>query len=158
MLAFFILSLIGSAMTAIGSGIGFLLPGNAIVIYSNVGFSTLGFIFHIAGAAMTTTVIAALNIAARSIGNGVGVYATQGNKFLILMWVSFTLMIISNLYWVAVWFVEAREFTLRVRRRRSDEISNWRGLPRELWGDLRAESMLLEGKGNYYLKKTIVSE
>jgi len=150
MLAFFILSLIGSAMTAIGSGVGFLLPGNSIVIYSNVGFSTLGFIFHAIGAGMTTAVIAAMNLAASSIGNGVGVYAAQGNTFLIFVWVSFALLMMSNLYWSAVWFVEVREFTLRVRRRSSNEIGNWRGLPREIWGDLRAESVLLEGKGNYY--------
>ncbi|KAN0104969.1 hypothetical protein V8E51_010714 [Hyaloscypha variabilis] len=150
MLAFFILSLIGSASTAIGSGVGFLLPENPIIIYSNLGFSTLGSIFQVVGAALATAVIAALNLAASSIGNGVGVYSTQGKTFLIFVWLSFALLVTSNWYWLAIWFVEVREFTLRVRRRGSDEIGNWRGLPREIWGDLRAESVLLEGKENYY--------
>ncbi|KAE9364018.1 hypothetical protein N431DRAFT_497738 [Stipitochalara longipes BDJ] len=150
MLAFFILSLIGSAMTAIGSGVGFLLPRNSIVIYSNLGFSTLGFTFHIIGAGMSTAVIVALNLAASSIGNGVGVYSTKGNKFLAFVWLSFALLLISGSYWLAIWFVEVRGYTLRVRRRSTDEIGNLRGLPREIRGDLRAENVLLEGKGSYY--------
>jgi hypothetical protein len=47
---------------------------------------------------------------------------------------------------VTIWFVELREFTLRIRRRTSDEIGNWRGILKEVWGDLRAESVLLEGR------------
>jgi hypothetical protein len=150
MLAFFILSLIGSGATAIGSGVGFLLPQSSIAVYSNLGFSTLGFIFHVVGAAMATTVVAALNLAASSIGNGVGLYSDVGKKFLVFVWVSFGLLVIANFYWLVIWFVEVREFTLRVRRRTSDEIGNWGGVLKEVWGDLRAETVLLEGKGNYY--------
>jgi hypothetical protein len=149
-LAFFILSLIGSAMTAIGSGVGFLLPGNSIAVYLNLSFSILGWIFHAVGTALSTAVIATLNLVARSIGNGVGVYSAQGTKFLIFVGISFAFLLISSFYWVAIWFVEFRKFTLRVRKRSSDEIGNWRGIPREIWGDWKAESVLLEGKGNYY--------
>lgn len=150
MFAFFILSLIGSAATAIGSGVGFLLPESSIVVYSNIGFSTMGSIFHVIGAGTSTAVVVALNVAARSIGNGVGVYSSSGKKFLVFVWVSYGLLLIANSFWVVVWFVEVREFTLRVRRRTSNEIGNWRGIPKEIWGDLRSESVLLEGKGNYY--------
>ena len=151
-LTFFVLRLIGSAMTAIGSGVGFLLPGNSIAVYSNLSFSIVGLIFHAVGAALSAAVIAALNLVASSIGNGVGVY-----KFLIFVWTSFAFLLISNFYWVAIWFVKFCGFTLRVRRRSSDEIGNWRGIPIEIWGDLKAESVLLEGKGNYYRNKKLSS-
>jgi hypothetical protein len=65
---------------------------------------------------MPTVVIAALNLAASSIGNGVGVYSKGGTQFLVFVWVSFGLPVMSNFYWVVIWFVEFREFTLRVRR------------------------------------------
>lgn len=147
-LAFFLLSLIGSAMTAIGSGVGFLLPGNPIAVYSNLSFSIVGWIFHAVGAALSTAVIAALKLVA--IGNGVGVYSAQATKFLIFVWISFAFLLLSNFYCVAIWFVEFRGFTSRVRRRSSDEIGNWRGIPREIWGELKVESVLVSGKGNYY--------
>jgi SUR7/PalI family len=148
--AFVIISLVGSSVTVIGSVVGFLLPWNSMAVYSSMGFSALGFIFHLAGATISTAVIAALNLAASSIGNGVGVYSTQGTKFLIFVWLSSALLLISTFYWVSIWFVEFREFALRVRRRSSDEIGNWRGLRREIWGDLRAESVLLHGKRSYH--------
>jgi hypothetical protein len=47
---------------------------------------------------------------------------------------------------VTIWFVELREFTLRIRRRTSDEIGNWRGILKEVRGDLRAENVLPEGR------------
>ncbi|PMD50850.1 uncharacterized protein K444DRAFT_711065 [Hyaloscypha bicolor E] len=126
-LAFFILSLI-HAMTAIGSGVGFLLPGSSIAVYLNLSFSILGWIFHAVGTALSTAVIATLNLVASSIGNSVGVYSAQGTKFLIFVGISFAFLLISSFYWVAIWFVEFRKFTLRVRKRSSDEIGNWRGI------------------------------
>ncbi|CZR57366.1 uncharacterized protein PAC_07255 [Phialocephala subalpina] len=153
--ASFVISLIGSSISALGSLLSFLLPQNSILIYINLGFSLLGFTFHAIGTAAATAAVAAINSAANSIGNDISLYSKAGSQFLVFVWISFGLMLVSSLYWSTVWFVEVRTWSVRLRRRTIEEVGNYSGLLGEVGRDFKAESKLEIGKedvkiGSYF--------
>ena len=37
------------------------------------------------------------------IGNGIGVYAENGKKFLVITWIGWALLQVANVYWFLVW-------------------------------------------------------
>jgi hypothetical protein len=137
--AFFIISLVGSGVSTLGSLAGIILPQNRILIYINGGFSSMGLLFHSIGSIAATATIAAINAIANNVGNDVGLNSIAGTKFLIFVWISFALVLFSSTYWVAIWFVEFRRHSLQVRRRTPEQIGNWRGVFREVLGDFRSD-------------------
>lgn len=70
------------------------------------------------------------------IGNGVGLYAESGNKFLTLTWVAFAMMLLANSFWMVVWFVEFKTFSVVLRRRSPDQRGSYLGTVREVRNNL----------------------
>jgi hypothetical protein len=65
------------------------------------------------------------------------------------------LILFSSSYWVAIWFVEFRRHSLKVRRRTPEQIGNWSGLFREVLGDFRSDKEVwnykeIDGPPSYF--------
>jgi hypothetical protein len=79
--AFFIISLIGSGVSTLGSLAGILLPQNHILICISGGFSSLRLLFHFIVSIAATATIPAINVIATSVGSDVGLNSKMGNPF-----------------------------------------------------------------------------
>lgn len=44
----------------------------------------------------------------------------------------------ASFYWIAVWFVESRQISFRIRRRETGEVGDYRGIFKEVRGDIRS--------------------
>jgi hypothetical protein len=136
LIAFYILGIIGSGVTMLGSLIAIVLGNSRILLYINMGFSTLGAIFILAGSIAITVLAKLVAGIVNMVGNGVGLYAESGNKFLILTWVSFVMMLLANSFWVFVWFVEFKTFRLVLERRPLEQRGSYLGIFREVKDNL----------------------
>jgi len=102
-------------------------------------FSALGAVFQLAASIAATIMISLVVSVINSFGNSIGVSASRGVDFLVLTWVGFGVLMAVNWFWCVVWFVEVRGLAFKARRRTIYERGNWRGLLREVRGDLKVE-------------------
>jgi hypothetical protein len=136
LIAFYSLGIIGSGVTMLGSLIAIVLGNSRILLYLNMGFSTLGVIFLLAGSIAVTALAKLVAGIVNMIGNGLGLYAESGNKFLVLTWVAFVMMLLANAFWVLVWFVEFKTFRLVLERRPLEQRGSYLGILGEVKDNL----------------------
>jgi hypothetical protein len=97
-------------------------------MYNNLAFSIIGVLFNLAGSATVTAFITTANNIVNLFGEALGLKAGLGTRFLILTWVSFGLALLTNLYVLAVWFFQFRTISVKVERRSSQDMGNWKGI------------------------------
>jgi hypothetical protein len=137
--AFYILSLTGSSITVLSSFLSIFLTTSKPLIYTSLFFSLLGAVFQLAASIVATIMISLVVSVINSFGKSIGVSASRGVRFLALTWVGFGVMLVVSWFWCVVWFVEVRGVAFKARRRTVYERGNWRGILREVRGDLKVE-------------------
>ena len=130
-LAFYVLSLIGSGIVIIVSLVGLILPSSPAVMYTNITFSIIAVLFNLAGSATITAFVATANNIVNLFGSSIGLHANLGSRFLALTWAGFGLSLLTNWYLLAVWFVDWRTISVKVQRRSPQDMGNWTAIFRE---------------------------
>lgn len=136
LIAFYILAIIGSGITMLGSLAAIIFGNSRILLYINMGFSTLGVMFLFAGSVAVTVLAKTVAGIVNMIGNGIGLYAESGNKFLALTWVAFVMMLLANSFWIFVWFVEFKTWRLVLERRPLEQRGSYLGVFKEVKDNL----------------------
>lgn len=111
-----------------GSLAAFVFPSTPAIMYNNLAFSIIDVLFNLAGPATVMTFITTANNIVNIFGEALGLKAGLGIGFLILTWVSFGLAPLTNLYVLAVWFFQFRAISVKVQRRSSQDMGNWKGI------------------------------
>lgn len=142
LLAFLIISMIGSGVSMLVALPSIFFPAARILIYTNLFFSTLAAFGSFLAAILLTALIAGVTSAIGGIGDALGLSIEEGSAVLALAWVSWACILVMNMYWSAIWFVEVRRWAFTKRRRTSDEVGNWKGVGKEVWRDLKGEKSL----------------
>ncbi|KUJ08282.1 uncharacterized protein LY89DRAFT_765093 [Mollisia scopiformis] len=141
---FQIIGLVGSGILALGSLASVIMGRSRLIAYTVFAAAGLAFIGELVAAILITVIAGIVSGLINSVGSGVSLYVTSGKRALAFAWVSAALVILANIYWLAVWFVDFRRHSLKVRRRGTDQIGNWKGLGKELLSDLRSDPSLEE--------------
>jgi hypothetical protein len=97
----------------------------------------LNVLFHLVGSILVSIFLVVITSLLKKLGNGLGFQAAAGGKFIAFVWVSAGLNALVAGYWFMIWFVEVRSWSYRGRRRKGEEIGNWRGIRKEVWTDLK---------------------
>lgn len=139
LIAFYIIAIVGSGVTLLGSLVAISLGSSRILLYINMGFSSLGTIFLFAGSTAVTILAKLMAKIVNMIGNGVGLYAESGTKFIAITWVAFVMMLLANSFWFLVWFVEFKTFSLVLRRRTPEQRGSYSGVFREVRDNVKLE-------------------
>lgn len=124
------------------SPVALFLRTNRILLYTNLFFSSLAATFLFAASIGVTVLVTIIANVVNSVGNSIGLIAYKGTKFLTLTWVAWVLMLLAACFWFAVWFVEVRSMSFKLRRRTGAEIGNWREMPNEIRGDFKRDWVL----------------
>jgi len=132
LIAFYVLGIIGSGVTMLGSLFAIAFGNSRVLLYINMGFSILGVVFTLAGSIAVTVIAKLLAGVVNMIGNGVGLYAESGNKFLALSWIASVMILLANAYWLSVWFVEFKSFRLVLERRPVEQRGSYLEILREV--------------------------
>ncbi|OHF02088.1 hypothetical protein CORC01_02667 [Colletotrichum orchidophilum] len=66
-----------------------------------------------------------------------GMQIQTGGSFVAMSWVAAVASMAAATYWFMVWFVSFRRTAFSRRKRTESEIGNWRGIFREVKGDIR---------------------
>jgi hypothetical protein len=91
---------------------------------------------------LLTVLVVGVTSLVGNLGVALGLSVEQGSLVLTFSWVTWTTMVIVELYWGVVWFVETRRWSFVRRVRTDEEVGNWRGMKKEIWRDLRREKSL----------------
>lgn len=126
-------------MTVLSSFLGIFLATSKPLIYTSAVFSALGAVFQLAASIAATIMISLVVSVINSFGNSIGISASRGVRFLVFTWVAFGVLLVVHWFWFVVWFVEVRGVAFKARRRTVYERGNWRGILREVRGDLKLE-------------------
>lgn len=70
-----------------------------------------------------------------SLGQAFGVDWSYGQSYLIIEWVGAACSLVGTVYWLSVWLVEYRQFSLSRISRDPDSIGDWSGILAELRKD-----------------------
>ncbi|KAF9871366.1 hypothetical protein CkaCkLH20_11287 [Colletotrichum karsti] len=70
-------------------------------------------------------------------GDAFGIQIKQGGPFIAMSWVAAVASMAASSYWFSMWFVSFRRTAFSRRKRTESEIGNWRGIFREVKGDLK---------------------
>ncbi|KAK2009029.1 hypothetical protein LZ32DRAFT_684203 [Colletotrichum eremochloae] len=112
---------------------GFVRP---LVIISLV-FSLIGSFVLPAFAVVTTAVVYGARNLMSDMMDAFGMQIQAGGPFVAMAWVAAVASMAAATYWFMVWFVSFRRTAFSRRRRNENEIGNWRGIFREVKGDLK---------------------
>ncbi|EFQ30425.1 hypothetical protein CGRA01v4_09968 [Colletotrichum graminicola] len=66
-----------------------------------------------------------------------GIQIQAGGPFIAMAWVAAVASMAAAAYWFMVWFVSFRRTAFSRRKRTENEVGNWRGIFREVKGDLK---------------------
>jgi len=133
--AFFIITMIGSMISAVSILPAMYFPQSRLLIYFNVFWPALATAFAFL-AAILVSVMVVLASLLNGFSDTVGVQVDLGGIALLVVWLSFVFVSLVIFYWTSVWFVETRKSSFIKRRRDEDEIGHWRGIGKEVWRDL----------------------
>ncbi|KDN65294.1 hypothetical protein CSUB01_06630 [Colletotrichum sublineola] len=112
---------------------GFVRP---LVIISLV-FSLIGSFVLLAFAVVTTAVVYGAKSLMSDMMDAFGMQIQAGGPFVAMAWVAAVASMAAATYWFMIWFVSFRRTAFSRRRRNENEIGNWRGIFREVKGDLK---------------------
>ncbi|KEF63482.1 uncharacterized protein A1O9_01460 [Exophiala aquamarina CBS 119918] len=135
--AFLLISLISSCVVMIGSILCCVSRVRNIFVRINLCFSALGAHFLLLAAITVTVVVEAVGSFTKQFTSTINIYVEDGDKFIAVAWIAAACTFPLLFLWFAVWFVEVRTWALSKRKREAQEIGNWKGIFREIWGDLK---------------------
>jgi uncharacterized membrane protein (UPF0182 family) len=100
---------IGFAGCAILGSIGaFVMPFKRLVTMSNFVITALSSLCFLIGSVITTIGAKEGAETISDFGEDVGVSASAGEKFIVISWVSFAVMAVATVYWMADFCLERR--------------------------------------------------
>ncbi|KAF3032588.1 hypothetical protein E8E12_001856 [Didymella heteroderae] len=134
--ASFIITMIGSMLSAISILPAMYFPQSRLLVYFNVCWPALAAVFAFLAAVLVSVMIVLASLL-DGFSDTVGVQIHLGGVVLLFAWLSFAFVSLVTLYWAGVWFVETRKTSFMKRRRDEDEIGHWRGIGKEVWRDLK---------------------
>ena len=134
-LAFLVITLIGSILSAISIVPAVYFPHSRLLIYSNILWPGLATVCAVFAAILLSAVFVLTGVMA-NFSNAVGIRIERGWTVLLLLWLSSVFAGLSLLYWVAIWFVETRTSSFVRRHRKEDEVGHWGGICKEVWRDI----------------------
>jgi membrane protein insertase Oxa1/YidC/SpoIIIJ len=134
--AFFIITLIGSILSAISILPAVYFPQSRLLIYSNIFWPALATLFAFVAAILLSATIVLAGVI-NGLSDTLGMQVKQGGTVLLFVWLGFLFVSLVTLYWASVWFVEIRKSSFIRRRRDEDEIAHWGGIGKEMWRDLK---------------------
>ncbi|CCF32328.1 hypothetical protein CH063_00785 [Colletotrichum higginsianum] len=113
--------------------VGFL----RVLVLVSVIFSLIGSFALPAFAIVTTALIYGGKSMLNRPLDAFGMQIQTGGPFVAMAWVAAVASMAAATYWFLVWFVSFRRTAFSRRKRTENEIGNWRGIFREVKGDLR---------------------
>lgn len=91
------------------------------------------------GVLLVTLVVSTIGSLFSMFGSSIGISSSTGMAFMGMVWGSAAVLGVVQQYWVMVWFVEIRTWSYKRRRRTKKDIGNWKGIRKEIMGDLRGK-------------------
>lgn len=137
LLAFVIVSVIGSGSTFLISIPSVIFPASRLLVYASVFTSHLSSLSAFLAAVLHSVLAVGGSSILGSVGKALNVTITPGEKALTFVWVSWALIVVAAAYWAAVWFVEVRKWSFSRRLRTEDERGNWKGIRGEICRDMK---------------------
>lgn len=116
--AFYIISLVGSGSTIIGSLVGVFISPKMLVV-ANVSFTVLSSTFQFLASVVATVIINLSQKLIGEVGGALNIHSHKGGKVLLLTWLGWLFILLAGLYWFYIWFVEVRDFDVRIMRKES---------------------------------------
>lgn len=132
-----IVSLVGSALSAISAIPAIFFPHSRLLAYFNIFWPLLASNFAFLASTLLTVLIAGVFAAVGRVVDVADVEVQQGASVLLLAWLAWLLASLSLVYWGLVWFVEVRGSSFIKRKRGEDEVGNWRSIGKEVWRDVK---------------------
>ncbi|GKT63849.1 SUR7 protein [Colletotrichum tofieldiae] len=108
-----------------------------VLVLVSLIFSLIGSFVLPAFAAVTTGLIYGGKSMLNKSMDAFGMQIQTGGPFVAMAWVAAVASMAAATYWFMVWFVSFRRTAFSRRKRTESEIGNWRGIFREVKGDLR---------------------
>ena len=105
----------------------------------NIFFSALGTNFLLAGSIAVSVQSKLMAKIVNLIGNGIGLHAESGRKFIAVTWVAFAMILLAHWFWLLVWFVEFKTFSVVVRSRMPEQGGSYLGVFKETKDNLTAQ-------------------
>lgn len=143
-LAVYIIGLIGNGLSIILSVAAFVAPFMAPSFGTKIhsagaGITTLSTQLLQVAAITSTTIAISISTAINNFSDVSGLSASVGGKFLALIWAGYIAAQLANGYWVVTWFVKFRKVAFKARERTSLQMSDYKGILKEIWNDFRVE-------------------
>ncbi|PMD26156.1 hypothetical protein NA56DRAFT_732977 [Hyaloscypha hepaticicola] len=143
-LAVYIIGLIGNGLSIILSVAAFVAPSMAPSFGTKIhsagaGITTLSTQLLQVAAITSTTIAISISTAINNFSDVSGLSASVGGKFLALIWAGYIAAQLANGYWVVTWFVKFRKVAFKARERTSLQMSDYKGILKEIRNDFRVE-------------------
>lgn len=138
-LAFLIISMIGSGMSALFAIPAIFFSQSRFLIYANLFWPSLAATFSFLAACILTGLIVGIVSVVGGFGEAVSLFIRQGNSAILFIWLAWMFVFLDSCYWFSVWFVEVRTWAFVRRRRTDDQRGNWKGVGAEVRSDLKGE-------------------
>jgi hypothetical protein len=132
-----IIDAVASGLTLVLCLPAILLGKSKILVYALLFSSVLASTFSLLAALLSTALSTIIISVVGSIGPGLGLFVTKGNKALVFLWLNWVLVSLATGYWLAVWFIEVRSWSWVRRTRAEKEKENWKSAGRGIKEDLR---------------------
>lgn len=134
--AMYIIAAISIGLTLVASiGAIFLVGGpnssGRIIVMSNLGLAGIAVFFLLIGNLITTVGSNKIVEKVTKVGNGIGLYAEQGNKFIALTWATFALMVLAVVYWIYELLAEKKRGSEAINR----AIGGWGPKSEPAWSE-----------------------
>jgi hypothetical protein len=136
-LALLVVVLLGSMLSAMTALPAILFPRSRLLIYFNMLWPCLASVCSLLAAIILTVLVAGVSSLGNAFGKPIGMEFVGGGMVLLFVWLAWLFVVVPSVYWVGVWFFETRSISFVKRRREKDEVSDWRGLVKEVWGDVQ---------------------
>ncbi|KAF4850287.1 hypothetical protein CGCSCA4_v003957 [Colletotrichum siamense] len=108
-----------------------------VLVLTSLVFSLLGATVLPLFAIITTGIVVGGKKMLEKEGSAFGIQIKQGGPFIAMAWVAAVASMAASTYWFMIWFVSFRRTAFSRRKRTETEIGNWRGIFREVKGDLK---------------------
>lgn len=108
-----------------------------VLVLVSLVFSMLGAFVIPSFAIVTTSLIYGGKSMLNKSMAAFGMQIQTGGPFVAMAWVAAVASMAAASYWFMVWFVSFRRTAFSRRKRTENEIGNWRGIFREVKGDMR---------------------
>lgn len=135
-LAFLVISMIGSGLSAIATLVAIHFPQSHLLICTSIFCLSFAALSAFLAACIFTAGVLLVVHTLSGLSDALSLYIRQGNTVLLTIWLSWLLLCLANCYWAGIWFVEIRRWTLTRRKRANGQRDDWNGIWKELCEDM----------------------